>query len=246
MNYSPTVDKTMEVRRHDSSILCKVLYPSNEFTDRETLNIWAGNTYPPINLKEPPKVIVDIGAAWGDSALYFATLYPDAQIYAFEPTPSTFRYLQQNVREFEPLEDRIHIFPIALAHGDQEDEIPLYVGDNTTGGVCNTLAHRKDFETVKVRAVGAARMLRKLGIDKIDILKVDAEGAEAVIFPDLRDYLHNIPVIYFEYHQEEYRRQIDRLLEPTHNLACCRLCGNCLQGEMTYVNLNLVNFKGKS
>jgi FkbM family methyltransferase len=51
--------------------------------------------YPPFSLKEV-KVIVDIGANVGYSALYFAHLYKNAKIFAIEPEKNNFSQLQKN------------------------------------------------------------------------------------------------------------------------------------------------------
>ena len=83
MSLSPTVEKTIAIKDKDGQKLCDVTYPSNSFTDSETMDIWQGRMYPPLRLKEEPKVFVDIGACWGDSTLFFATLYKTAYCPVF-------------------------------------------------------------------------------------------------------------------------------------------------------------------
>ncbi len=44
----------------------------------------------------PGAVVVDIGASVGDFAL-LASRSPDSRVYAFEPSPNTYRYMQSNL-----------------------------------------------------------------------------------------------------------------------------------------------------
>ena len=45
-----------------------------------------------------PKIIVDVGAGFGDFSLFAAHAFPDATIYAFEPNPTLFELLQGNIK----------------------------------------------------------------------------------------------------------------------------------------------------
>src|SRR5271156_3378543 len=44
---------------------------------------------------EEGKTVLDIGANVGAAALYFARLFPNARIYAFEPAPDNFAVLER-------------------------------------------------------------------------------------------------------------------------------------------------------
>ena len=68
----------------------------------------------------------------------------------------------------------------------------------------------------------------------IDVLKVDTEGCELPILRSIAELLPSIPVIYVEYHSEDDRREIDRMLGDTHVVVA----GHVFQihrGELTYV-----------
>ena len=47
-----------------------------------------------------PKVIFDIGANRGDTAIKYSNLFPLAKVYAFEPFAETFIKLKDNVKDF--------------------------------------------------------------------------------------------------------------------------------------------------
>ncbi len=73
-----------------------------------------------------PKIILDIGANIGISAIYFAIRYPTAEIYAFEPMPDNYKLLEKNVREYE----NIKTFNVAL--GKEEGRFNIHNSDTDT------------------------------------------------------------------------------------------------------------------
>ena len=64
---------------------------------------------------QKPRKILEIGTAIGYSAIYYASMCPDAEIYTIEKGDRMFETATLNVKE-AGLEDRIHIY-----HGDGEE-----------------------------------------------------------------------------------------------------------------------------
>ena len=54
-----------------------------------------------IDLKLPPKTIIDGGANIGLATLYLKNNYPDATIYSIEPDHSNFKILQKNTNPYK-------------------------------------------------------------------------------------------------------------------------------------------------
>src|SRR5262249_34513158 len=89
--------------------------------------------------------------------------------------------------------------------------------------------------TVPIQLEDAERYLQQIGVDRIDILKIDTEGCERSILGSIRSRLTDIRVIYLEYHSDDDRRWIDALLTATHILSR----GHVLhehRGELCYVS----------
>ena len=61
------------------------------------------------------RVVVDLGAGFGDFAIYAASRYPHSTVYAYEPSPVSFARLKANVRLNRA--DRVHCFPLAVGGG---------------------------------------------------------------------------------------------------------------------------------
>lgn len=155
---------------------------------------------PPRELSIPRdevRTILDIGANVGVTALYFSLVYPNARIYAFEPAPDNFAVLQKNVANCA----RIQAFNFGL--GEKDATLELYASDNPLNfGGYSLHATGSDTTrrtTIAVRAV--ADVLRELGLERIDVVKVDTEGAEwdiVTAFPE--PVLKSVQLIVGELH----------------------------------------------
>lgn len=132
---------------------------------------------PPRELAMPRhevRTVLDIGANVGVTALYFSLVYPNAQIYAFEPAPDNFAVLQKNVANC----GRIRAFNFGLGAADATLE--LYASDNPLnfGGYSLHATGSDTSRRTTIQVRGVAAVLKELGIERIDVIKVDTEGAE--------------------------------------------------------------------
>ena len=146
-----------------------------------------------IDLPLSPKIIVDAGANIGMASLYFATKYPHARIIAIEPETSNFAMLAQNVAAYP------NILPIQAALWNRDGEI----GVNTPGSFESPLSKVgfvvREGQGVPVRAITIRTLMREIGIQSIDILKVDIEGAEKEVFESC-DWMDTINCLMIELH----------------------------------------------
>ena len=190
--------------------------------------ILKGITYPDVPVVNEVRVVLDIGANVGAASRYFERTYPDAIIHAFEPAADALTLLRRNVAEFP----RIRVHPFGLF--DREFEAPLFrgEGDGLTTSVVRSTENSEATEPARFR--GAASWLASEGISSVDVLKIDTEGAELPILQDLAHLLATVPLIHLEYHSDDDRRAMDRMLDPTHVLADGRVL-QLHRGELTYV-----------
>ncbi len=123
-------------------------------------------------------LVLDCGSNLGMSVLFFKRLYPRAQIIAFEPEPSAFRLLEENlaVNHVEG------VVPHAVALGAGEGEAELYFDPNRPGSpLASTLRGRITRESVRVPAARLSSFIT----DEVDLVKLDVEGAEWGVLEDL-------------------------------------------------------------
>lgn len=132
-------------------------------------------------------VIYDCGANIGLSTLYFGRNYPGAKIVAFEPDNKIFRLLQSNV-ESNKLLNVSMINKAAWIHDDG-------VGFFSEGADGGSISQHSDeiVESVRLRDFLLAE-------DKIDLLKIDIEGAETDVILDCTDQLYKVDNVFIEYH----------------------------------------------
>jgi FkbM family methyltransferase len=120
------------------------------------------------------KTIIDVGANVGQTAKTYRALFPQADIWSFEPFPKVFETLRTAVPD-----SRFHPQPIALS--DEIGTTQLNVGAVT---ITNSILRREtDTGTsIEIKTDTLDHFCVEHGISRIDILKVDVEGAESRVF----------------------------------------------------------------
>jgi len=161
--------------------------------------IWSGHCYyTELEVEDRAPVIIDAGAHSGISTLYFAKLFPTAQIIAIEPNPLTREILEKNIWN-NRLEDRISVLSVALSN--QVGTASLYRLPNKQWQLNANLTNKawngdKLTESLEV----ATSTLSSLITQPTDILKLDIEGSELVVLKEAREKLYLINQLWVEFH----------------------------------------------
>jgi len=146
--------------------------------------------------------IIDCGANIGLSVLYFKTLYPDAEIVAFEPDPNIFAVLVKNVDSFQLNNTTLHEAAVWTSNGTLEFQVE--------GGMSGRIPKATD--TTNLTKVQAIR-LKDLLCRPVDFLKIDIEGAEGAVIRDCADKLSLVKHLFIEYHSHNTeKQQLDEML----------------------------------
>ncbi len=133
------------------------------------LNNFVREEYGAICRLSDPRVLIDAGAYIGDTSAYFLSRFPGLRAIALEPMPENF---SQAYRNLAPYGDRVDLRQVALtADGD----MVLMSGMQT--GACISATG-----SVEVASQTIPQILNSLPEGRIDILKMDIEGAEKEIF----------------------------------------------------------------
>jgi FkbM family methyltransferase len=174
-------DMSVTLRPHDGDI--SIFY-----------EIFTRDSYKVSEALLPPgevQAIIDVGANIGFTSLYLAARYPQAFIYSVEPNPDNYALLQANTAS-EP-----RIVPI------QACVTPLprqQVFIDTTGRASHFRMNMAGLGA-PVRGMSLEELCLEHSISRIDLLKIDAEGAEREIFAD-GTFLPRVGVIVAELHGE--------------------------------------------
>jgi FkbM family methyltransferase len=143
-------------------------------------------------------VVFDVGARHGDYAAFVLELRPNAEVHCFEPSRTSFADLSSR------LVGRARLHNVALA--ESRGTALLY--SEQSGSAMSSLYRRElgwlnvDFSITEDVAVSTLdAVCAEEGVERIDVLKLDAEGAEAPVLAGATRMLDEgrIERVVFEY-----------------------------------------------
>ncbi|MFD2201428.1 FkbM family methyltransferase [Shivajiella indica] len=153
-------------------------------------------------LLQKGNTVVDIGANQGEYSLWSARIVgKEGKVYAFEPLSSIFGRLQENIALNPDLQKTI--IPVHLGLSDKKGTLKLYSSDLSNEGV-NTLYKEEGsvfLEDIELSTLD--QEWEKIGNPKLDLLKIDVEGAELpVLLGAEKTIAKFLPIIFLEINQE--------------------------------------------
>ena len=137
-----------------------------------------------------PNFIVDAGAHIGISSLFFASRYPHAQILAIEPESENFKLLCRNTRRYG------NISPLQAGLWSKKGWLRI---NNETDEPWSFRVSEVEKES-GIAAINMEFIFEEYNTPKIDILKIDIEGAEIEVFCDRPKWLQNVTNLIIELH----------------------------------------------
>jgi FkbM family methyltransferase len=160
-------------------------------------------------LIEDDFVCLDIGANIGLFSLALASLARRGKVYACEPNPKTFTYLEKNVAANRL--GNVSCLPWAFSAKKET----LRFNSNDTVLACS-FALRQDAPPawsdlftglVSVEATTVDDLVRETGLDRIDCIKIDVEGFELDVLKGARDTLERYhPAVLVEFNSLTFVR----------------------------------------
>ncbi|HVE60927.1 MAG TPA: FkbM family methyltransferase, partial [Chitinophagaceae bacterium] len=117
------------------------------------------------------KNIIDAGANIGLASIYFSQLYPSAQVIAIEPENDNYDLLKKNTNAYA------NVTCIKAALWSKEENIAIKNPDSLAASYIVEAG-----EHAQIKGITIDYLLEMNCWDKIDILKMDIEGAEKEIF----------------------------------------------------------------
>ena len=152
-------------------------------------------------LKPNASMIFDVGANVGDISLIYRQLYPDATIYAFEPLSSTAEILKRRTKDQ-------HIRVVETALSDNNGEATFHSNRSSgTNSLFTTTEQGRSFytgdiyeevRTITVPLATVDEFCAVQKVNRIDILKMDIQGAELLALKGAERMLARISCVYTE------------------------------------------------
>lgn len=185
----------VKVSRKDCKTSFGLRVPSSDVSAYK--QVFIGRDYD-FSVKTQPRVIIDAGANIGLVSVYFANKYPSAKIIAIEPEKENFERLVLNAAAYP------NIVPIRAALWHKNEEIDLVDPGRGSWGYmteergASAMSMGRNLHSV--RATTVARIIDEFELDRVDILKLDIEGAEREVFGDPSSWIDKVDSMIIEVH----------------------------------------------
>lgn len=160
--------------------------------------IFIEREYQSLDALSAPELIIDCGANVGYSSAYFLSRFPHAKLLAVEPDPGNIAVLERNLSHYRPRAEAFmtgvwsHCTKLTLA------DSPFRDGAEWSRQVRECRPGETGFEAIDV-----GTLLAHSGCARISLLKMDIEGAEAVVFSrNYESWLAKVDNIAIELHAD--------------------------------------------
>lgn len=163
---------------------------NNEVDFRVFCQIFVNKEYN-IKFKNAPTRIIDAGANIGLFSLYINSKFPDAHICALEPDEENFKILQSNTSNIKQID--------LYQKGLWDKTTKLSISDPFNSGKWALVV--KEDPSGSIESIDIDTILNKNAWDSIDLLKVDIEGSEKVVFEsNYENWLPRVKTLVIETH----------------------------------------------
>jgi FkbM family methyltransferase len=161
------------------------------FTDiRRLAGIW----------KYPIRLVFDVGANDGSTAVAALEEFPEARVVSFEPHPGTFAALNARING-HPRHRSVN-----AALGTEVGEAEMFEYDESkvnslTPNAQYAMRYGKNGRSIRVKATTLDTYCAENGIDGVDVLKIDTEGFDLVVLEGCRSMMERraVKFVYVEF-----------------------------------------------
>lgn len=154
------------------------------------------------------RTIVDAGGNCGYSSAYLLSRFPHARVIAVEPDPANFALMSANLAPWGAravcVEAALWSHNTVLEFEDDSTGAGNEWGRRTSEGTGNG--------SVSVTAIDMPTLMQTHGLDRIDLLKVDIEGAETQLFASNPPWLEAVGNIVMELHGPDCEQAVDQAM----------------------------------
>lgn len=160
-------------------------------------------------IKNARHPILDIGAHAGFFSLYCHVQNPKAKIFALEPEPENFKFLQKNLKMNKVRTVKSELAAMGGASGKRRLEL---TPDSHNHRLLESGRMSKN-KSIEVQCYSLADFCGKNKIKKVSLLKMDIEGGEKEVFSGMSpsDFMM-VNCIILEYHNNSERTRIEARL----------------------------------
>jgi FkbM family methyltransferase len=128
-----------------------------------------------------PRTVIDVGANAGQFAVASAMIFPNVEVYSFEPVPETVSALKENVRNLP----NVKVYPFAL--GERPGHSTFHVNSHSQSSSILALGRphleafpdEREVRTIEVELTTLDAVFHMIHLKPPVLLKLDVQGYEA-------------------------------------------------------------------
>ena len=186
--YPPLLSSDVTIKNHDGIFFCG----SSFLVAQGAISTYEPENKRYFNLKKG--IFVDIGANIGRYTIMQAKKLKVGKVIAIEPEPRNFEILKKNIK----LNNLENVIPVKIACSNSKGIANFWLGAEGEGTAHSLIEIKNNSKKISVNTETLDNIMKKLKIKKVDLIKVDVEGLEPLIFEGAENMLKNHPKIIFE------------------------------------------------
>lgn len=202
--------------------------------------------------------IFDIGSCEGEDSIRYSRLFPNSRIYAVEALQSNLLLLESNLEKYSVA--NVEIIPFALS--DEPGLCDFYVSlgqpdekledqdwdyGNKSSSLLPPNKHLdlvpwlKFADTTRVESKTLIDVCIERGINSIDFVHMDVQGAELKVLKGAKELIKNIKVIWLEvesvelYKDQPLKYEVEEFMRQ-HNFVKLKDTVDSVSGDQLYIN----------
>lgn len=237
------LSKTLNLKINKIKLRDNVVFIVNDTIPKAYLSMlvetWVNNDYTPKGFEiQSNDIVIDIGANSGFFSIFAAKKANKGRVISFEPVPYLIKKIEENIKENKI--SNITLEQIAISNTNSSSE--FYISNTHSG--CHSLFKRDNLDKkITVKTMTLENYCSVNNIGKINLLKLDCEGAEYDIFNSLSESFlkKNVEKISMEYHDvinsEKHERIVDLLIKNNFKV---KTIGDLSSGYIYALKNNLI------
>lgn len=208
--------------------------------------------------KKEKLTIFDIGGCEGEDSIRYSRLFPNAEIFVFEPLPNNQKLIQENFSRFKA--DKVKLITEALSDiqsfedfyvssgrpENMHDDMNWNFGNKSSSllppeKLEDLIPWLKFKDVIKVTTNTLENFVNSYSITVIDFVHMDVQGAELKVLKGAGSFITNIKAIWLEVSNDElYKGQAKRndieLFMRKKNFKLIKTVFDGVNGDQLYLN----------
>ena len=235
INFKDFLYSSTKILGVDKTLLLEIHVPSHDYhihcpLNKEDFIVMTKHEEEIIGLFRPKEgdTVVDIGAHMGRYTITSSkSVGASGKVIAVEAHPYNFRILQHNLR----LNKLTNVSPLNWAVYSKKERLKLYLPDEDLGYTMHhslmtnylTTKYSKEIERryLEVEADTLDNLLKSRGINRVDWIKIDVEGAEYEVLKGAKEILsanNHISILVEVHGKDTYSPTIELLRSNNFNI----------------------------